>query len=139
MCYSVILSPPSVQYTNIFSSTVTNTITMLTGLRPHTCPICSTCIRRKDNLERHIRNTHPESYNAVEPKEVVSVSLEPEPPRANAVPVINAAPSASGILPPLPPPPVPIETQQCHGYTTRNLHPENSPHLFISSKNLTPL
>jgi len=30
-------------------------------LRPYRCSICDTAFRRKDNLERHMKNTHPET------------------------------------------------------------------------------
>jgi hypothetical protein len=61
---------------------------------------------------------------------------ETEPTRSNAVPVINSAPHSSSTMTMLQSLP-PMET--CTGYTTRNLHPETSPHLFISSKNLPPM
>jgi hypothetical protein len=108
--------------------------------------VCNVAIRRKDNLERHMRNTHPETIEApIQPEQspVTFLPVNLEPPRNNAVPVINSAPPASVQLQTihLPPPqqPVALNTQQCHGYTARNLHPENSPHLFIASKNLTPM
>lgn len=68
--------------------------------------------------------------------ETASSELLTEPPRPNAVPVINSAPPASvtaaatssvTVLQPLT-----VEV----GYTARNLHPETSPHLFIASKNV---
>ncbi|XP_022186530.2 RE1-silencing transcription factor [Nilaparvata lugens] len=42
-------------------------------LHDYECTICVTAFRRKDNLERHIRNFHPETMVGGHPQQIVSI------------------------------------------------------------------
>ncbi|XP_022113429.2 zinc finger protein 257 [Pieris rapae] len=61
-----------------------------TDSKPFRCKLCERQFRRKDNLERHIRNTHPEVYAPSS-----AVLCESRAPEASVEPEVTAEPEAS--------------------------------------------
>lgn len=65
------------------------TYNLLSDLKPFWCKVCTRRFRRKDNLERHIRNTHPHQAAAVAAVDCDNLVLS-DPHEARVVP--EAAP-----------------------------------------------
>ncbi|KAL0831784.1 hypothetical protein ABMA28_001322 [Loxostege sticticalis] len=90
-----------------------------TDSKPFRCKVCNRRFRRKDNLERHIRNTHPDYVPAsavecdVTALKQIASNGHSDPPKDNTdIPPQNNDKSILKILNPLPP--LPQEVIQKH-------------------------
>lgn len=60
-------------------------LNLFSDLRPFLCPICNQAFRRRDNFERHMKNTHPDS------RLPPTILQPPEPPVKTAAPILDTA------------------------------------------------